>query len=123
MIRSLEERVSQIRVVILTSRSIFAEGVASRLRQHLEGPEIDVIDIRQPTALGRVVEDQPSMVILDASDPEVANGDWLDTLLTALPMVQVVRLDPLQDQMQVVTSRQSPVGQVNELIDMIKKNV
>ena len=112
---------SPIRVVILSSRSIFAEGVASRLRQHLETQDIDVIDVRQPTALDQVIDDQPSTVILDASDPEVANGDWLDTLLSALPKLQVVCLDPLQDRMQVVTSRQRPVGQVDELIDIIKK--
>jgi DNA-binding NarL/FixJ family response regulator len=115
--------VSQIRVVILSSRSIFAEGVASRLRLHLETQDIDVIDVREQAALEQVVANHPSTVILDASDPEVANGDWLDTLLTAMPKLQVVCLDPLQDQMQVVTSRQRPVGQVDELIDLIKKNV
>ncbi len=114
---------SQIRVVILSSRSIFAEGVASRLRQHLETQDVDVIDVRQQSALARIVDDQPSTVILDASDPEVANGDWLDTLLSALPKLQVVCLDPLKDRMQVVTSRQRPVGQVDELIDIITKNV
>jgi hypothetical protein len=114
--------VSQIRVVILSSRSIFAEGVASRLRQHLETQAIDVIDVRLPTALERIVANPPSTVILDASDPEVATGDWLDTLLTAMLKLQVVCLDPLQDRMQVVTSRQRPVGQVDELVDLIKKN-
>ena len=113
---------SHIRVVILSSRSIFAEGVASRLRQHLETQDVDVIDVRQQSALARIVDDQPSTVILDASDPEVAIGDWLDTLLSALPKLQVVCLDPLQDRMQVVTSRQRPVGQVDELIDIIQKN-
>jgi DNA-binding NarL/FixJ family response regulator len=106
----------------LSSRSIFAEGLASRLRQHLEAQDIDVIDIRQETALARVIDDQPATVILDVSDPEVANGDWLDTLLSALPKLQVVCLDPLQDRMQVVTSRHGPVGQVDELIDLIQKN-
>ena len=113
---------SPIRVVILSSRSIFAEGVASRLRQHLETKDIDVIDIRQQTALRRVIDDQPSTVILDASDPEVADGDWLDTLLAALHRLQVVCLDPLQDRKQVVTSRQRPVGQVDELMDIITKS-
>jgi DNA-binding NarL/FixJ family response regulator len=114
--------VSQIRVVILSSRSIFAEGVASRLRQHLETQDVDVIDVRQQTALERILDDQPSTVILDVSDPEVATGDWLDPLLSALPRLQVVCLDPLQDRMQLVTSQQHPVGQVDELIDIIKKN-
>jgi DNA-binding NarL/FixJ family response regulator len=106
----------------LSSRSIFAEGVASRLRQHLETQDIDVIDVRQQAALERVISDEPSTVILDVSDPEVAHGDWLDTLLGALPKLQVVCLDPLQDRMQVVTSRQGPVGQVDELVEIIKQN-
>jgi DNA-binding NarL/FixJ family response regulator len=115
--------VSRIRVVILSSRSIFAEGVARRLRQHLETQDVDVIDVRQQAALEHVVGAQPSTVILDVSDPEVANGDWLDNLFSALPRLQVVCLDPLQDRMQVVTSRQHPVGQVDELIDIIEKNL
>jgi hypothetical protein len=108
-------------VVILSSRSIFAEGVASRLRQHLDELEIEVVDIRQPDALDRTVMAQPSTVILDATDSEAADGDWLGMLLNSLPMVQLVRVDPLQDQIQVVTSEQRPMGQVHELIDIIKK--
>jgi hypothetical protein len=114
--------VPRTHVVILSGRSIFAEGVASRLRQNLDELEIDVVDIREPDALDRTIAARPATVILDATDADAANGDWLGGLLNALPMVQLVRVDPLQDRIQVVTSEQRPMGQVDELIDVIKKS-
>lgn len=109
------------RVVILSSHSIFADGVASRLRQHLDELAIDVVDIRAPNALEHVIAAKPAAIILNAMDIELAEKDWLGTLLQALPLVKLVRVDPLQDQIQVVTSEQRPMGQVHELIDVIKE--
>ena len=109
------------KVVILSGRSIFAEGVASRLQQNMDELEIEVVDVRKPQALEGVVATQPSTVIFDATDAEVTGGDWLSRLLTALPMLQIVSIDPLQDQIQVVTSEQRPMGQVHELVDVIRK--
>lgn len=106
-------------VVILSSRSIFAEGVASQLRQHLDELSIEVVDIREPDALERVVATQPAAVILDASDAALSNCDWLNQLLNTLPKLKLLRLDPLQDQMQVVTSEHRHMGQVQELMDII----
>ena len=110
------------KVVILSGRSIFAEGVANRLRQNLDELEIKVIDIRELEALEGVVAIRPSTVIFDATDAEITDGDWLSRLLTALPMLQIVSIDPLKDQIQVVTSEQRPMGQVHQLVDIIRKS-
>jgi hypothetical protein len=83
--------------------------------------EIKVVDIREPDALEGMVASQPSTIIFDATDSEVTEGGWLSRLLNALPMLQIVSIDPLQDQIQVVTSEQRPMGQVHELIDVIKR--
>jgi hypothetical protein len=114
--------VALTKVVILSGRSIFAEGVASRLQQNTDELEIKVVDIRVPDALEGVVGTQPSTVIFDVTDSEIADEDWLSRLLTALPMLQIVSIDPLHNQIQVVTSEQRPMGQVHELVDVIRKS-
>jgi hypothetical protein len=115
----LEGDVALTRVVILSGRSIFAEGVANRLRQNMDELEIKVVDSREPGALEGLVATRPSTVIFDATDAEITEGDWLTRLLMALPMLQIVSIDPLQDKIQVVTSEQRPMGQVHELVDII----
>jgi hypothetical protein len=107
------------RVVILSGRSLFVEGVANRLRQHLTEQDVHTVDARQADALAQVLAIQPTSVILDATDADVTQHCPLDELLNALPRLRLIRLDPQQDQMQVVTSQQRPVGRVSELIEVI----
>ena len=111
---------SQTSVVILSGRSLFAEGVASRLRQHLERFKLHTVDSRQDDALAQVVAVRPSAVILDASDPNVTDHCPLNTLLEALPSLKIIRLDPQRNQVQVVTSEQRQATEVSDLISLIE---
>jgi DNA-binding NarL/FixJ family response regulator len=119
---SVDEEVCTLRtrVVILSGHSLFAEGVASQLRQTLQGLELEVVDARQPDAMAQVATAQPSAVILDATDPEITHLCLLSRLLLALPGLKVIYLDPQQEQIQVVTSEQHPVEQVHDLIEAIE---
>lgn len=107
------------RVVILSSRSLFGEGVATRLRQHLAESDVQTVDARQPDVLSRVIAVQPTVVILDATDVEAAQACSVGDLLKALPSLKLIRLDPQQKQVQVVTSEQRVVDEVRDLIDVI----
>ncbi len=111
---------AQPRVVILSSRSLFAEGVAARLRRSLAQDELLTIDARQDDALGQVVAARPVAVVLDATDPDVTRHCPLGALLTALPSLKIIRLDPEQDQIQVVTSEQREAGHMQDLIEVIQ---
>ena len=108
------------RVVILSSRSLFVEGVASRLKQHLPEENVQVVDARQSDALEQVVAAQPTSVILDATDADVTKNCPLSKLLNALPLLKVIRLDPQQNKIQVVISEQRSVDQVSDLIEVIQ---
>ena len=110
---------AQTRVVICSSRSLFGEGIASRLRQHLGAHELQIVDARQTDALARVIAARPSAVILDATDEEVARRCPLSDLLSALPSLTVIRLDPQQKQVQVVTSEQRAANEASDLIDIL----
>jgi hypothetical protein len=112
--------VTQAQFVVFSSRSLFAEGMAARLRQHLGEHDLVQIDARQPNALQQVIAAEPVAVILDASDEEVNQLAPLSVLLNALPALHIVRLDPQRDEIQVVTSKRREAGQAQDLIDILK---
>ncbi len=107
------------RVIILSSHSLFVEGVATRLRQQLAEREVRTVDARQPDVLNLVIAARPSVVILDATDTEAAQACPVEDLLKALPSLKIIRLHPQQKQIQVVTSEQRVVDEVRDLIDVI----
>jgi DNA-binding NarL/FixJ family response regulator len=111
------------RVVILSGRSLFVEGVASRLRQHIEHIDLFNVDSRRADALEQIVAVQPAAVILDATDPDVGEHCSLGRMLQAMPRLRVVRLDPQQQQVQLVTSEQRMAGDVSALIDFIEPSL
>lgn len=108
------------RVVILSGHSLFVEGISTRLRQVLASDEIETIDARHDDAIARVAAAQPAIVILEASDVDVENSCSLSALLNVLSSLTVIRLDRDQDFIQVVTTKKQAVGQVGDLIDMIR---
>ena len=110
----------QARVVILSGHSLFTQGIASRLRQHSERLEIQIIDPHHADVSEQVVAAQPSAVIIDASDPDAEMYCSIGELLVALPSLKIIRLDPQQPQVQVVTSEQRTAGEVRDLIDLIE---
>ena len=109
-------------VVILSGHSLFSEGVASRLKKHLDSLDLQIIDINEDDVLSKLVSHKPATVILEALDTETDNLLPLSKLLKALPEVTVIRLDPQQSQIQVVTSTERMLGEVKDLIEVIQEN-
>ena len=107
------------RVAILSSQSIFAEGIAASLRQRLDERSLLIVDAREANSLQRVLAARPSSIILDATDAIVAECCPLERLLAALPSLTIIRLDPQLDRIQVVTSQQHRAGQMSDLLDVI----
>jgi hypothetical protein len=107
------------RVVILSSQSIFAEGVAASLQQKLATESLFIVDAHQPDALEQVLAKRPTCVILEATDAEVAKCCPLTELLDALPSLAIIRLDPEQDRIQVVTSQQHRAIHMSDLVEVI----
>lgn len=112
---------ARTRVVILSGQSLFAEGVASRLRQHLDRLELVIIDSRKPDALQQVLNARPSTVILDAADTiDLTQGCPLGELLREIPSFKIIRLDSQQQEIRIVTSEQRLADEVKDLIDLIE---
>jgi hypothetical protein len=108
------------RVAILSGQSLFAEGLLARLRQQLDAQSLIVVDARKDDALNQVIAAQPAAVVVDVHDSASEQRCQLGRLLEALPMVTIVRLNAEYDQVQVVTSSQRTMSQVQDLIDVIK---
>jgi len=109
----------QTHVIILSNQSLFAEGIASRLRQYLQLVQLEIIAPWQSDAMSRIVAARPSVVILDDTDPEIAHYCPLDKLLRLLPKLKVIILNLQQEQVRVLDSEQRMVTQVRDLAKMI----
>lgn len=106
-------------VVILSTRSLFALGVVKRLQQYLDKVQLTTIDPRQQDAMNQIIAAHPQALILDMTDPVAVKFCSLSTLFGALPAVKIIRLDPFQKQMQVVSSVQHPAHAVQDIASVI----
>jgi len=104
---------------VLSTKSLFAEGIVANLRRNLETQELQAMDAQQPEVIEHLVAYQPSVVILDATDEAATDRCGLDRLLTALPRLNVIRLDPHLGHLQVVTSQQRTIAHISDMVEVI----
>ena len=117
--RSLGVGVSRTRVVVLTSHSMFTEGIATRLGQHLDRIDLELVDSRHSDCLQRIRESQPSVIVLEADDENIERFCPLGQILAAAPEVKIIRLDPDLDRIHVVTSELRSVNEPTDLISIL----
>jgi hypothetical protein len=110
---------AQPRIVVLSGRTLFAEGIAASLRRSLDEREFQTMDAQQPEVIEHLVAFQPRVVILDASDEDVTQRCPLDSLLGAMPALTILRLDPQHEQLQVVMSRQRSIRNMSDIVGVI----
>jgi DNA-binding NarL/FixJ family response regulator len=115
------ENVLNIHVIILTTHSLFAEGVACRLKNFSERVQITVVDPRQPDVIDHIMKTEPEALILDVHDAQADHVCSMITNLSKLSRLKIIRLDAQHDQIQVITSRKFLAGEVQDLIDIIEE--
>jgi len=108
-------------VVILSGRSLFAEGIARRLGQYLDFVQLEIVDPRRQDVMAWLQASQPSVVILDATDAEVTQLCPLTRLLLSIPQLRVICLDPQRDEIQVVTGETRKAVEVRDLVAVIEQ--
>ena len=106
-------------VVVLSSHTLFADGVTSRLKLRDESLNLSVIDARGSDAMDQIINVRPDAVIVDASDKEASLNCPINELLAAIPALKIIRLDPEQAGFQVVTSAQHIASEVDDLLEVI----
>lgn len=105
--------------MVLTAHSMFTEGVATRLRQHLDQIDLFVVDSGEPDCLTKVKQARPTVILLEANDENTERFCPLGEILEAGPDVRVIRLDPDLDRIHVVTSQVHTVNAPTDLISML----
>jgi DNA-binding NarL/FixJ family response regulator len=108
------------RVVILSNHSLFAEGVATRLRQEQQRLEIHYLDPHQQRFIEQIAALQPDGVIINATDTESEQICTLCTLLADLPTIRIIRLAVQEQDVQVITSQRLVFAEVLDLVDLLE---
>jgi DNA-binding NarL/FixJ family response regulator len=114
-----ESHLTPPRIVVLSTQTLFAEGLVANLRQTLGQPGLQTLDPQRPEVLQQLVAYQPHFVLLDATAPGLNDHCLLDSLLKALPALTIIRLDPQQGQLQVVTSQQRTITRMSDMVAVI----
>ncbi len=112
----------RICVAILSSHSLFAEGVVNRLRQYLHDVEFAIVDPRRPDVMSQIAAVCPTVVLLDVTDPATTRFCPLSKLLLTFPELKVIRLDQQHEQIQVLTSERRPAVRIRDLVEVIAAN-
>jgi len=107
------------RVVIVAGHSLFADGTAKRLGQYPEQVEVLRLNPAEGDLLERVIAARPSVIIMDSRDPEIGHALSLRDVLSSLPSIQFLLLDPKKAQIQVVSSQTREPVEVEDLIELI----
>ena len=106
-------------VVVLSSHTLFTEGITSRLQAHDEALHLCVVDSRSSNALDEILALAPQAVIVDTSDPEASLNCPINQLLAKIPELKIIRLDPELSGFQVVKSARHTASEVDDLVEAI----
>ena len=111
----------QAQIVILSGHSLFAEGVASRLRQYPQRVDVHFVDPQQSDYMDQIKNIRPTAVIIDAADTDNSQCCLLCDLLMAIPNLTIVRLEAQKPDIQIVNSSHHRINEVRDIIDIIEK--
>ena len=110
----------QVRVVILLSgQSLFTEGVANRLREYPDRVAVQMMDPGLPDTFSEIAKIDAAVIMLDANDLGTTQLCPLSELIFKHPKLKVMGLDSQKELIQVVSSEQFRVVDVNDLIQII----
>jgi DNA-binding NarL/FixJ family response regulator len=106
-------------VVILSGHSLFTQGVAKRFEQFPERVQIHFINPKDEDSFDKIANIQPAAIIISFSEAESKENCLLCDLISTFPAVRVIRLAVDQDPVQVITSKQSQLNEVRDILDLL----
>jgi hypothetical protein len=106
-----------IRIFIIASHSLFAQGVSSLLD---EQPDIQVVGLSEygPEALKEVVALKPDVVIIDSE--QSARGEITDGLLRHVPGLKLVGLSLAESNITITYLQQKTGAAVEDLVTAVR---
>jgi DNA-binding NarL/FixJ family response regulator len=106
-------------VVVFGQHTLFTEGIAARLGQRADQVDLIVVDSRQVDALAQAIAAQPEVVLMEAGDERLDRPCPWNELLDGAPQARILRLDPDQARIRVVTSEHRTIEDPADLINMV----
>ena len=111
----------QLQVVVLADHSLFAEGVASRLREYPQRINLHFIDFQQSDYLSQVNASQPAVVVIDGANIDETQSCLLCELLTSLSDVIIVLLETHKNDIQIISSVFYPLNAVSDILAIVEQ--
>jgi len=108
------------RIAILTTHSLFADGLVSSLQSHSELLELKVFDRMQPDILQDIAAFKPSVLILEEFEKEQAGEFSLKQILALLPSLLVIYLHLGRPDIQVIHSESCSACGIDKVLEIIR---
>jgi DNA-binding NarL/FixJ family response regulator len=108
-----------LRIAIVFNHSLFAAGIASRLRE-AGFTDVCLVDTQQINAMHKVIELNPNVVVYDSADAAMTKDLWVFAFLKNIPGVRLMQVDYAREEVQVYCSQQMPAHEMTEFISMMK---
>jgi len=109
-------------IVILSSHSLFTDGVASRLREYPQRIDVRFVDPQQPDYIEQINAIQPAAIVIDAANGENPQCCPLCNLLVSFSNLTIFYLEAQQNDIQIVTSVRHSLNEIRDLIDIIERS-
>lgn len=104
------------KVVVLAGRSLFTEGVISKLRRSSLGGSFEVIDMCQPDPLHAIYTLRPDVIIVDGNDPEYC-AKLKGYTFPKLSHLKMIFLDSQSARTRILQWEEHDTTQITDLLD------
>jgi DNA-binding NarL/FixJ family response regulator len=110
-----------LRIVVLSHKSLFADGIVSQLRARAGQVDVEKVDAGLESALERVRAIKPQVVLLDVNDTDVFRRCPVPEILQATPGAQVMQLDPNSDDILIYRASFQRARGISELVEVMER--
>lgn len=107
------------RVALIAGQSLLLNGMASRLHDHAAQLDVELFNPADEGLIGRLQTASPSIIVMDANDPELEKAPPLAEFFRLLPSVQVMMLTSERSDLQIISSRRVDVRDSEALFEQI----
>ncbi len=109
-----------LHIVVLSHKSLFADGIVSQLRTRAGTVEVETVDAGIPEALERVQAVKPQIILLDLNEADVFRHCPVTEILRARPEVKVLQLDPNSDDIVIYSAARQRARGMSELVEVMQ---
>lgn len=106
------------KVVILAGRSLFTDGVISKLRASSQAQYFEVIDMCQPDPLRAIEAACPDVLVLDGNDPEFC-AKLKSNMFANLSHLKIIFLDSQSARTRIMQWEEHDTTQITDLLEDI----